>query len=307
MSDHETHNDQHDRGLAYDLQTLLSRRGALRLFSMAVPGVALAAVVGCSSDEEDAVGTSTSTAATPAASAERTSTPPSVAGATATATPSPIPTTATPASACTDEVPEETAGPYPGDGSNGPNALIQSGIVRSDIRSSFGTSTTMAEGIPLDIALTIVDVANGCAPMPGATVYLWHCDSAGRYSMYSRGATQENYLRGVQAADADGVVRFRSVFPAAYSGRWPHIHFEVYPTLDQATSSANKLATSQLALPEEVCDAVYATAGYEQSVANMARTPLANDMVFADGVELQMATVTGDVTTGYEASLIVGV
>jgi hypothetical protein len=31
-------------------------------------------------------------------------------------------------------IPSETAGPYPGDGSNGPNALTQSGIVRADIR-----------------------------------------------------------------------------------------------------------------------------------------------------------------------------
>ncbi len=90
-------------------------------------------------------------------------------------------------------------------------------------------------------------------------------------------------------------------------GRWPHIHFEVYPSLDEATSSANKIATSQLALPEEVCDTVYATPGYEQSVSNMTRTPLASDMVFGDGVDLQMATVTGDVSSGYEASLVVGV
>src|SRR5690606_5681846 len=108
-------------------------------------------------------------------------------------------------------------------------------------------------------------------------------------SMYSQGATEENYLRGVQTADASGVIRFRSVFPGAYMGRWPHVHFEVYPSLDQATSSANKIATSQLALPEEVCDAVYANAGYERSIINMAQTPLERDNVFSDGVDLQMA------------------
>ncbi len=43
------------------------------------------------------------------------------------------------------ELPEETAGPYPGDGSNGANVLTESGIVRSDITSSFGSSTTRAE------------------------------------------------------------------------------------------------------------------------------------------------------------------
>ena len=36
------------------------------------------------------------------------------------------------------EIPEETAGPFPGDGSNGPNVLTESGVVRSDITASFG-------------------------------------------------------------------------------------------------------------------------------------------------------------------------
>jgi len=51
-------------------------------------------------------------------------------------------------------IPEEMAGPYPGDGSNGVNVLTQSGIVRSDIRSSFGSSTTIAHGVPTTITLT---------------------------------------------------------------------------------------------------------------------------------------------------------
>ena len=44
---------------------------------------------------------------------------------------------------------------------------------------------------------------------------------------------------------------FTSIYPAAYSGRWPHIHFEVYPSLADATT-ARAAATSQLALPEDV-------------------------------------------------------
>ena len=82
--------------------------------------------------------------------------------------------------------------------------------------------------MPSTISLTLVD-ANGGAPLPGAAVYLWHCDAEGRYSLYSQGVTNENYLRGVQEADSNGVVTFTSVYPACYSGRWPHIHYEVYP------------------------------------------------------------------------------
>jgi hypothetical protein len=45
----------------------------------------------------------------------------------------------------------ETAGPYPGDGSNGPNVLVESGIVRSDIRPSFGSYSGSAAGVPMTI------------------------------------------------------------------------------------------------------------------------------------------------------------
>ena len=102
-------------------------------------------------------------------------------------------------------------------------------------------------------------------------MYLWHCDRPGRYSLYSSGVTNQNYLRGVQEADASGRVTFTTVFPGCYAGRWPHIHFEVFPSLSAATNVGNKVATSQIALPKDACDAVYATSGYESSVRNLAQ------------------------------------
>src|SRR5215211_1655817 len=198
------------------------------------------------------------------------------------------------------EIPEETSGPYPGDGSNGANVLTQSGIVRRDITSSFGSSTTKAEGVPLSITMAINDFANDKAPLAGAAVYLWHCDRDGRDSLYSQGVTNENYLRGVQESDDAGQVKFDTIFPACYSGRWPHIHFEVYPSLAKATSSANKIATSQMALPEATSKAVYATAGYEQSVRNLSRVNSDTDNVFSDGYDLQLPTVSGDASSGYQ-------
>ncbi|MEA2606402.1 MAG: hypothetical protein QOI00_1159, partial [Chloroflexota bacterium] len=205
-------------------------------------------------------------------------------------------------------IPEETAGPFPGDGSNGPNVLAQSGIVRADIRSSFGSSTTKATGVPLTIKLTIQDAANGCAPMTGAAVYLWHCDQAGNYSLYSQAAASENYLRGVQATDGSGVATFQSIFPACYSGRWPHIHFEVYTDLEAATDEANKIATSQIALPKDACTLVYATDGYGQSVTNLGQVSLQSDMVFGDdGAIHELGTMTGDVASGMTVALTVPV
>jgi protocatechuate 3,4-dioxygenase beta subunit len=126
--------------------------------------------------------------------------------------------------------------------------------------------------------------------------------------MYDRGVADENYLRGVQPTASDGSVTFTSIFPACYSGRWPHIHFEVYRSVAEATAAGQILATSQLALPQETCSAVYATTGYEQSVSNLARVSLDRDMVFGDdGGVSQLATMTGDVTRGYTAALTVGI
>jgi protocatechuate 3,4-dioxygenase beta subunit len=271
----------HDRGLEYDLGTL-HRRRFLGLFA-----AGLTAVAGCTADPAD--DTDAATTSSPTTSSPSTGTPP------------------TTAARDVDETPEETAGPYPGDGSNGPNVLTESGIVRSDLTKSFGDASGTATGVPLPVELTILDAAKD-TPLAGAAVYLWHCDAQGRYSLYSDGATNENYLRGVQAADASGKVAFTTIFPAAYSGRWPHIHFEIYVSLQEATAAGKISATSQLALPEDVCATVYATDWYDGSAQNLARTSLQSDMVFGDdsGVH-QLASVTGDVSKGYSAALSVGV
>lgn len=203
-------------------------------------------------------------------------------------------------------VPEETAGPYPGDGSNGANVLNQTGVVRSDIRSSFAGLSGTAVGIPLTVNLTIVS-ASSCAPLANRAVYLWHCDRSGNYSLYSSGVTNQNYLRGVQAADSNGRLSFTTIFPGCYSGRWPHIHFEVFENLTVATNVNNKIATSQIALPKATCDLVYATSGYDASVRNLAGITLATDNVFSDGAALQLATVTGSVSEGFTAALTVAI
>jgi protocatechuate 3,4-dioxygenase beta subunit len=269
----------HDRGLQFVVSTLMTRRRALQL--AAVGG--LAAVVGCGSSSDGSAGSAAATTdAAPATTGG--------AGAGATA-----------------EVPEETAGPFPADGSNGVNVLTESGIVRSDLTSSFGSAAAVAEGVPLTIALTVLDVARGGTPVEGAAVYLWHCDREGRYSLYDPALASENYLRGVQASGADGALSFTSIWPGAYSGRWPHIHFEVYPSLGEATSAGAKLVTSQVALPEDACREVYASAGYEQSAANLTGASLASDMVFADGYSTQLATATGAPAHGMTITLNVGV
>ena len=259
-----------DQGLAFDVGTLLSRRRLLGILGIGAATVGLAACGGRSS---------TSSAASSSSSG-----------------------------AATGEIPDETAGPYPGDGSNGPDVLEQSGVVRSDIRSSFGDSSGTAEGVPMTLELVVSDLANGGVPFEGVAVYVWHCTREGGYSMYSQGVEDQNFLRGVQIADSAGRVRFTSIFPACYDGRWPHIHFEVYPDEAGITDSTSAIATSQVALPQDVCETVYGTSGYESSVSNLARVSLDGDNVFGDdGGASQLGTVTGDVSGGYTVTLAVGV
>jgi protocatechuate 3,4-dioxygenase beta subunit len=276
--EHELHD--HDRGLSFDLSTLMTRRRALGVFAVGGLGV----VMGCGSSSNGSAG-GTSTAS---ASAATTATTDAAAGATA-------------------EIAEETAGPFPADGSNGVNVLTETGIVRSDIVSSFGSASGAAEGVPLSLEMTVLDVAAGGEPVPGAAVYVWHCDRDGRYSLYDGEVADQNFLRGVQEADGDGVVRFASIWPGTYAGRWPHIHFEVYPSLSEATAAGAKLVTSQIALPEDACARVYATAGYEGSAQNLAGTSLASDNVFSDGYSTQLGTAGGSPEQGMTVALNVGV
>lgn len=269
------HEEVVDQGLPFDLATLFSRRRVLSLFGIGAGAMVLAACA-------------------PAASGSSSTTAPS--------TGAPNTDSGTEAGA---EIPDETAGPYPGDGSNGPDILEDAGVVRSDIRSSIGGGAT-ATGVPMILTLKLVDMASGNVPFANAAVYAWHCDAAGGYSMYSQGIENETYLRGVQVADAAGEVTFTSTFPGCYSGRWPHVHFEVYPSVDDIADSTKAIATSQVALTEEASNAVYARSDYPGSAQNLSRITLASDNVFGDdGGELQLATVSGDATSGYRVQLTV--
>lgn len=291
MHDRDDEIEDHDRGLSHDLPQVLNRRRLLGLLG-GVSAVALLAA--CANDDSGASAGTASEGAGGFPGGGPGGGGPGGGMQVSQADVGP------------GEIPEETNGPYPSDGSNGVNVLTESGIVRSDIRSSFGGASGVADGVPLVFTLQVLDVSSATdagTPAKGAAVYVWHCDAQGNYSMYSADAKDENYLRGVQEADADGKVTFTSIFPACYAGRWPHIHFEIYPSVADATKAQNKQRTSQLAFPEDVCKQVYATQGYEQSVTNLKGVSLATDGVFSDGYSLQLATVTGSVKDGYVATL----
>ncbi len=305
----DRHIHDHVGGLACDLAllglTTPPRYGRRQLLAYAAGGVSAAALLAaCASSDGTATTATTANSASTAAPGTTASTTANTTGTTVPGTTGPTATTAAGAASAGAEIPDETAGPFPGDGTNGPNALTQSGVVRNDMRSSFGSSSTVAAGIETVVALTIVEADTGL-PIPGAAVYLWHCDQNGSYSLYD--LPDENYLRAVQVADDNGNLTVVTSFPGCYAGRWPHAHFEVYGSLDEATVGSQAIKTSQLAFPESTCNEAYATSGYESSVQNLTRSSLTRDNVFSDGVDDQLVTVTGDPNGGYTASLLIRV
>jgi protocatechuate 3,4-dioxygenase beta subunit len=247
---------------------LMSRRSALRLLG----GAGLAVIAACASD--GVVTTTTAAAAGTSTSAS--------AGSTAT-------TTFGGAGTCV-LIPEETEGPYPLDLSGDEE------FFRSDI-------TEGRPGVPLTLTLSLVDVNAGCGPIEGARIDVWHCDADGVYSGVSQpgnDTTGETFCRGIQLTDANGQATFQTIYPGWYQGRITHVHFQVF-------FDSGLAATSQIAFPEEVTAAVYAVDPYAAKGLNTSVRSIADDMVFADGSQYQMASVTGGADARYMATLLVGI
>jgi protocatechuate 3,4-dioxygenase beta subunit len=306
MQEHD-HLEDHDRGLNHDLEVMatrtLARRKLLSLFAVGGTGALIAACGG---------GGSSSTGTTSTASTTTTTT---TTGTTTTGTTTTTTGTTTTSSCVAD--PTETNGPYPSDGTNTvsgvvSNSLTTSGVVRSDIRSSFGSYSGTADGVLLTLKVKVVNTNSSCANLSGYAVYVWHCDALGRYSLYSSGVTSQNYLRGVQVTDSNGEVTFTTIWPACYDGRWPHIHFEIFPSLATATTQRNAALTSQFAMPSAVCTTIYnGSSLYSASISNFAKVSVTTDGVFGDNTTAQIAamtpTVTGSLSAGYAATVTVGV
>ncbi len=189
-------------------------------------------------------------------------------------------------------IPEETAGPYPlYKIYNDPK------FVRRDITEGLA-------GVALELSLKIVNVNNGCTPLEGAQVYVWHTDKDGEYSGYvqpggvdTRG---ETFMRGTQYSNAKGLARFTTIFPGWYPGRITHMHVQVRPAI-------GTVATTQIAFPQRVTMAVYDSPLYVARGQNTTVPDFASDGSFSDGVSNQKCSVKGSVAAGYQAKLVVGI
>ncbi len=175
--------------------------------------------------------------------------------------------------------PNETVGPYPS----------RVDLFRSDIREG-------KPGIQLDLGITVVNTASSCAALNGVNVEIWQCDATGNYSQY--GSEQsKTYLRGIQTTDASGQVKFTTVYPGWYQGRATHIHVEV-------TRNGQSLKVSQIAFPDAVNAEVYGTGVY----ASRGTNPTTNmrDGIFADSLNSELASITGNPSSGYAATFTIG-
>ena len=88
-------------------------------------------------------------------------------------------------------------------------------------------ATNYRRGQPAWLEGTVTDTAG--APVSGAVVEIWQCDQAGHYHHPGDGGRADPAFQGFGrvAVGRDGRYRFRTLKPAPYSGRTPHIHVKV--------------------------------------------------------------------------------
>lgn len=83
------------------------------------------------------------------------------------------------------------------------------------------------EGQAVWLEGSVCDLAG--RPLVGAQVEIWQCDQAGHYHHPGDGGRADARFQGFGrcTVGADGLYRFRTIRPAPYSGRTPHIHVKV--------------------------------------------------------------------------------
>lgn len=192
------------------------------------------------------------------------------------------------AAACT-VANSETAGPFP--------TITPASLVRNDI---IGTRT----GVPFTVNITVKN-ATSCNPVSGIIVDIWHCDKDGNYSQYGGTSMQttdytgQDFLRGRQTSDSNGLVSFTSIFPGWYTSRATHIHVHVYD------GNGNSLLITQIAFPEgtgSAVETVNAATAYGYTKGMTGYTYNSSDNVFSDGTATEMSSISGSVAAGYVLS-----
>lgn len=179
--------------------------------------------------------------------------------------------------------PEMTEGPY----------FVDGDAVRSDI-------TEGRPGTPLTLKLRVVD-ANGCTPVGGAVVDVWHADAGGNYSAFGSSLANSTFLRGIQHTDADGAVTFETIYPGWYHGRAVHIHVKV-------AVDGTEIHTGQLFFDDDASERVFAAKAYSGRGDGWMRN--ADDDIYANGGDRSIVSLraadnryTGSLTMGIDRTI----
>jgi protocatechuate 3,4-dioxygenase beta subunit len=196
--------------------------------------------------------------------------------------------------------PEGEIGPYFSDDSD-------SRFNRTNITANLD-GTSVQEGIPLTLTITIIDVDAGCVPYVNAQVDIWHCNSSGVYSdQASESTTTEQWLRGYQLTDAKGQVTFNTVIPGWYQGRTTHVHLRVRSSYSNASSTSDGTNTTQLFFDQTFVDTLDTTVT-PYSAEGKNNTTNASDHVFTGETKgANLLSLVGNDTSGYVASVTIGI
>jgi protocatechuate 3,4-dioxygenase beta subunit len=180
--------------------------------------------------------------------------------------------------------------------------FVDGGLNRSDIRTDPATGQPRP-GVPLDLTVVLSAIGTGsCGPLAGAVVDMWHCDAGGVYSdIPSEGSAGQRFLRGYQVSDANGSVRFTTIYPGWYRGRAVHVHFKVRTN---PSGSRGLELTSQLFFDDALSDQVYAQAPY--SGRGRRDTLNASDGIYRGGGPVLLAPLLA-AGGGYSGTFQVGV
>ena len=218
--------------------------------------------------------------------------------AAATLVPTIVPTNATAAATASASTvaaicvmrPAMTEGPY----------FVDEKLNRSDIRSD-PSDGSVKDGLPLVITVNVSSISSNCTPLSGATLDIWHCDAAGVYSDASDRSfnTQgKQFLRGYQTTDANGQVKFTTIYPGWYHGRTVHIHFKI------RTTSGHDF-TSQWFFDDGLSDTVFAQAPYAAQGTRDTRNS-ADGIYSNGGSQLLLAPKLAQAGGTYSATFNIG-
>ncbi|HTT04727.1 MAG TPA: hypothetical protein VMF64_05510 [Steroidobacteraceae bacterium] len=207
-------------------------------------------------------------------------------------------TSSTTTGACST-TPEGEIGPYFADDS-------ATGFQRSDITDNVD-GTEVQSGVALTFTVTVIDTENECSPMEGVQVDIWHCNASGIYSdIASENTSSQNWLRGYQITDTNGVVTFTTIIPGWYSGRTTHIHLRLRSKYGEASSTTDGTNTTQVFFPQDLIDTL-STSVVPYSAEGSNPTTNATDRVYSQQVDGEtLLTLSGSTAGGYSANITVG-